>query len=288
MYNENNRRSGYGSGGSAGNDLNIGANYNGFQHFLSMLFGNGSNLFTNTGNIVGSALGATGGSMINGILSGLGLDASFGGILQNLLNRWAGTGLTNADYESAELQRYLRSTNFSDQVKSMQEAGLNPAMMYNNGSGSTTPSLSLPSGGMTFSEMLQLPLLQAQIDNIKADTENKLANAGLNKQKTLTEEQETRIRSISADYGVELTEAEIGQYTANIDRLQAEAGLKRANTDLVKSQTDTQEITNSYLPRKFDAELRELASRADSEDASAKLSLATKAMTDIQANFALQ
>lgn len=280
-----NRRGGTGNG--LGVDIDQSYNFaSGFEQFLNLLFGRSGSVLGNIGNTIGNAFGNTGGSLLNGLFKGLGIDSNFGEVLNSLLNRWAGTGLTPADYQSAELQRYLRKTEYGDVVQSMIDAGLNPAMLYNKGGGASTPSLSLPNSGMSFSELMELPLLQAQIDNIKADTESKLSMAGLNRQRTLTEEEETRIRGIAADYGIEMTEAELGRYLADIEVKYADMDYKKSMTDLVTSQKVAQDITNDYLPRRFDAELKELSSRSESESASAKLSLASKAFTDIQANYA--
>ena len=264
----------------------VGQSQSEFDSWLNLLFGRTGNVFNNLGSAVGSAAGNTGGSFINGILKGLGVDSNFGSVLSSLLNRWAGTGLTPADYQSAELQRYLRRTSYEDEVKSMMAAGLNPAMLYDKGGSASTPSLSLPSFGMSFSEMMQLPLLQAQIDNIKADTENKLSTAGFNRQRTLTEEQETRLRTISADYGIEYTETELGRMLADIDLKYTDIGLKASQKDYIDNQSEAVRITNEYLPRKFDAELKELGTRSESESASAKASLASAAFTTVQANYA--
>lgn len=166
-------------GGSGSHDpaayANFEANFNGtgsFDQFLSMLFGSVGNVFNNTGRAAGSAFGSTVGSAVNGVMQGLGLGSDIGAVLNSLLNRWAGTGLTPADYESAELQRYLRQTGYGDEVKSMLDAGLNPALLYNKGASPSTPSLSMPNQGMTMSEMMQLALLPEQKELLKAQAQD--------------------------------------------------------------------------------------------------------------------
>lgn len=107
------------------------------------------------------------------------------------------------DYTFAKQSNYNSA---AEQVKRYKDAGLNPALMYNQGNagmaGGTTGNTTAPqvSGGNASNESerrtnniaaqgiaLQLSRQAAEIDNIKADTKNKEANAenlGANTQTT--------------------------------------------------------------------------------------------------------
>lgn len=94
--------------------------------------------------------------------------------------------------EEAQKQRdweeEMSNTAYQRQVKDMQAAGINPAVMYGGAgsSGASTPSGSSassvsPSGhdiSGFLSSIMDAALLKAQIENIKADTRQKNANAG--------------------------------------------------------------------------------------------------------------
>ena len=118
--------------------------------------------------------------------------------VNSAFNRYTGAGLTNADREAnawsaeeAQKQRdweeEMRNTSFQAQVKDMQKAGLNTALMYGGtgSSGATVPSgasassVSPSSGniGDLLGSIMDIALLGAQIENIKADTANKNAEA---------------------------------------------------------------------------------------------------------------
>ncbi|AXH78046.1 MAG: DNA pilot protein [Microviridae sp.] len=104
-----------------------------------------------------------------------------------------------AKYDAAASQRntiqqlnLFNKTGYKAQVDQLKEAGLNPALMYAKGGagGSTqaaTTNRQAPAaatgGGMeitqSIAQAMQLKMLQAQIDNTKADTENKLTDAKL-------------------------------------------------------------------------------------------------------------
>lgn len=122
----------------------------------------------------------------------------FGNGVGNIWNKYTGSGLTSAEKEAnawsaeqAQEQRAweeeMRATSFQTQVKDMQKAGLNPALVYGGtgASGATVPSSPAPSSvspssgniGDLFGSIMDMALLGAQIKNINADTANKSAEA---------------------------------------------------------------------------------------------------------------
>lgn len=93
-----------------------------------------------------------------------------------------------ADYQQRQQMEMWNATNYGAQIKHMKEAGLNPALMYGmgGGGGQTTGGAGqgqvsgggAPNGGHEVQGMgLQGAMMAAQIENIKADTENKRADA---------------------------------------------------------------------------------------------------------------
>lgn len=84
-------------------------------------------------------------------------------------------------------QEEMRNTSFQAQVRDMQAAGLNPALMYGGAgsNGASVPAGSAATGsagsghdiGTLISSIMDMALLKSQIKNIDADTTNKLAEA---------------------------------------------------------------------------------------------------------------
>mgnify|MGYP006428449389 CR=1 FL=1 len=96
----------------------------------------------------------------------------------------------NLNKQGHELQMDMwNKTNYGAQKEHMLEAGLNPALMYgmSGGGGATTGSQGGGSaqGGnasapMDIGNALQMGLMEAQIENIKADTKDKLSKVPVN------------------------------------------------------------------------------------------------------------
>ena len=191
--------------------------------------------------MIGTILAYIGRRGRRGLLSGLG----------NLWNRYTGSGLTQSEQEAnafsaeqAQQQRdweeEMSNTAYQRQVKDMQKAGLNPALMYGGvgSSGASTPNASAPSsvspqsGGLSdlFGPIMDMALLGAQIKNIKADTEEKLAGAeerreGANRTRTLT--------PIEADKMV----SDIRKNNQDVTESEARTSVALANAALIAKET---------------------------------------------------
>ena len=125
-------------------------------------------------------------SAFSGTAEGNGL--ALGNSLQSLWKSLTGAGLTGAQQEAnafsadqaqieREWQEKMRGTNFQAQVADMQAAGLNPALMYQSGAGSSTPSGAsassvAPSAASTLSEILQMGMFKASLAKTEAETKN--------------------------------------------------------------------------------------------------------------------
>ena len=97
----------------------------------------------------------------------------------SLVNRFTDAHMTQGEIERNELQMQNVEDNFQRQVTGMQKAGLNPALMYQNGAGSgSAPSVSTSaSSAPNMSGLMQAILLPRQMDLISAQAENLRATA---------------------------------------------------------------------------------------------------------------
>lgn len=110
---------------------------------------------------------------------------------KSVMRAATGSGLTNAQWLSNGLetlgaagqmafQAHMSNTAYQRGTKDMINAGLNPALMYGSGSAASTPPGSSPQLESPQADpvgllgaMANLRLLEAQKENIEADTENK-------------------------------------------------------------------------------------------------------------------
>jgi hypothetical protein len=158
---------------------------------------------------------------------------------QNALNAMDfryNTAMLNAQQQS-QYEMWLK-TNYSEQVKQMRAAGLNPALMYaGGGSGGITGNASGGNfhsqagkdtdrdalGLQKISQVMQAMLLKSQKENLDADTELKKANA-------------SKLSGVDTDFA----KSQIGVNSANIKQIES---LTR-NTDL---RSEGQLVTNELL-----------------------------------------
>lgn len=199
-------------------------------------------------------------------------------LANNLGAKYFDTGLSDKDKAANEATLDIRRRMYKADVEGMEEAGLNPAMMY-GGSGPTSSSSSALSAGGSLSDLVSLFLLPYQANILDKQAENIGADTALKTTQSNINLQEERIRKIAADFGVEMTQAQIDSIRADIAAKDAETDLKRSQTDLVQSQADAQRITNEYLPDRYLSEIDKL-------DADAALARANEAMQRIQYEYA--
>ena len=101
----------------------------------------------------------------------------------SLWNRFTQSGLTGAQVAENEMSMQNAEDIYQRQVTGMQKAGINPALMYQNGASGSAPSApSQSDAGLSMSELMQavmMPLqrqmLQSQIENVRANTEKQVA-----------------------------------------------------------------------------------------------------------------
>lgn len=197
------------------------------------------------------------------------------GLVDSLIGLFTRNHLTGAEQEQnafnaneAQLSRnfteYMARNKYSMETQSMQEAGVNPAMVYGGGNLVSTASNGATGSGSVMgagniadlmSVMMTLPL---EMKRMQAEIQNTRAKTRLTDQQTQTEVQETRIRSINADYGDVLNAQTLENMKAEYENTIADTDYKTANKDYVLTQQDAQEITNEYLGDKYQAEINNL------------------------------
>ena len=200
-------------------------------------------------------------SGLGGLLGGAALGAAgnlVGGAIDSIFNKVSIKDQVAAqkeltDYNSQrQYQQQLKlweNTNYPQQVKMLKEAGLNPALLYKGGAGggattgagAPTQSVNshINSSGSGISMMaLQGAMLQAQIQNIKADTEQKLSTVPANKNQP---------------------NVQASQITAN----QGAAALSNANAELSKTNNQLEQLNLSYKTETYDKSIEQFNNLAN-------------------------
>lgn len=213
--------------------------------------------------------------------------------VNSAFNRYTGAGLTNAEREAnawsaeqAQQQRAweeeMRNTSFQAQVKDMQKAGLNTALMYGGtgSSGATVPSSSAPSSvapssgniGDLIGSIMDIALLGAQIKNINADTRQKNAGAAgqeiqnefspkileqnlrkgeVDIQNLLQGIEESKQNVLVGKSQVALNEASVKEVLSRASKEDEEAATERLRQKNIEADTNriAEEIINMYYDR---------------------------------------
>lgn len=116
------------------------------------------------------------------------VDESVKNIFGNVIDKYAGTGLTDAEKEanafsaeeaqkSRDFQEFMARNKYQMETQSMQEAGINPAMVYGGGSlvptasNGAAPSSVAPSTGNLFDVISVLARLPEEIKAIRSSAE---------------------------------------------------------------------------------------------------------------------
>lgn len=201
-------------------------------------------------------------------------------LLNSLIAYYGRTDLTGAEkaqneWNAAEAEKsrqfteYMQRNKYSMETGSMQDAGVNPAMVYGGGnlvstaSNGATGSGSLAAGGNMFDMLTAMMRLPLEMKQIKAETAKIEADEELTRQKKLTEEAESRIRAINADYQEQLNGQTLDNLKADYNNTLADTDYKTAQKDYVVTQKDAQSTLNKYLDEKEQAEIKQMKANAD-------------------------
>lgn len=182
------------------------------------------------------------------------------------------------DYNQAAAFKMWQDTNYPAQVEQLEKAGMNPALLYGKGGGGGTtignPSGSVsgaeaPKGGQEIPQQegmaLQLQLLQAQKENIKADTVNKLEDA---KNKAA----DTQNKPLQGE-NIQASTASLKQ---GIQNAQAQQAYTEAETALANIQVDIQGSEINDLKAAIKYGMRELYAKMQSSQITANVDQQTQ------------
>lgn len=194
----------------------------------------------------------------------------------------------------------------ANQKRLLEEAGLNPLLMYSNGaSGSVAASPSQaagsPSGGQASTHMgtnfgqaiLQGQLLQAQIANINADTEQKTASAESQRQTASNLEYDLLFKKLTQNLNIALKHGNLDQIFAATDNLRQQIyASKQMTLQSVLSMMQAREyeikrfnLDSDYLGTQLEQRWQEIATGRIA--ANAQMKNACAALLSAQANWNL-
>lgn len=156
----------------------------------------------------------------------------------NLVNRYTDAHATQGEVERNEMQMQNIEDTYQRQVTGMQNAGLNPALMYQNGASSSAPSVNTSGSGsgLNMSDLMNLLLIKDQKNLMQAQAENLRASAnrnekqaeklgveiGLVESKIKNSNLDVESKSISLEYQRRFADADLRIKEMSADKLGAE------------------------------------------------------------------
>lgn len=167
---------------------------------------------------------------------------------ESWLNSETGAGMTQAQVQQNEYTASREDTMYQRGVADMQAAGLNPAMMYSNGGSSypSSPSASPSSAGLSFSDLIAMIQLPAQLGLIGAETDKVVADTAKTNQETEGASLDNQFKSSTLEAraeGVRLSNSlrtsqiaqidkQLDEISANIHKLEEEAATEESRREL--------------------------------------------------------
>lgn len=171
-----------------------------------------------------------------------------GGFWKNLASsisgKYLGTHLTGAEREANEWTAQREDTFHQRTVADMQAAGLNTALMYGNGASGASPSASVSPGSADPMSLIQLVMLPEQLKQMKAQTQQILADAAdkragakLKGSETQYRDSMTRFQNLINKDFPEKNRAEIDNILESTNSLKTKQDVDRAEVAYKNAET---------------------------------------------------
>ncbi len=154
----------------------------------------GSQLAKQLASGIAGAAGSAAGGPLGAIAAQAGVNL-FSNLFEYGLNSYQAK--KNRDFQAS-----MSNTSYQRAVKDMLKAGLNPALMYGSGQGASTPSGAMASMRSNPTNLSELLLYKAQLEQIQSSTRLSNANAKLT-------EEETRGKEIENDNKQDVIDADL-------------------------------------------------------------------------------
>lgn len=202
-----------------------------------------------------------------------------GQAVPSLVAKWTDAAATGGEIERNEMQMQNQEDIFQRQVTGMQKAGINPALMYDNGSASAPSVNTQSAGASTMSDLMQLYLLPAQKKLLEAQGD-KTKSEGI-----LAEKRAENMALVNQYYpevteaSIEKTLSSIGVDFSTIDKNEAETALKNIQTMLADKE-------NKYAEQFFKARAELEEAKTEEAKQSAAERAASALMTAYEYTYA--
>lgn len=205
---------------------------------------------------------------IQGTTGGAGIQDIFSSLMAYFTrNQLTGAEMQQNEWNAQEAEKsrafteYMTRNKYQMETQSMQQAGVNPAMVYGGGNlvpttNNTTAASGSPIGAGNIGDLLStLIRMPRELKLLDAEIAEKRANADLTHQKYETEIANTRIQNINADYQEALNDQNLKNLRISYDDMVAGIDVKTAQKDEIRNKADAQATLNKYLDERERADI---------------------------------
>lgn len=204
-----------------------------------------------------------------GSLGSSSLLGTIGKGVEALVNKWTDAAPTGGEIGRNEMQMQNAEDIYQRQVTGMQKAGVNPALMYQNGT-PTPPSVTTQSSGaasmsdliQAFMLPLQKKLIEAQAQNQRDQGQAALVTARANAQNANTNAGNLEVNRQNAVTNAR--SVDVAQIRADIERYVAETNARVADKTIDKMAADIAYIneTTAYISKNYEVAVKNANSSA--------------------------